>query len=128
MAATARRRSAGKPARAKAGRAAQGRRTRSTTRAGRGGIRWDRVARLSLLIVLAAVVISYVEPAKDYLDSWRLAKQTSTQLHDLQTENAGLRERAKRLQDPNTIELEARGIGMAKPGERAYVIRHLPKN
>ena len=47
---------------------------------------------------------------------------------DLRTDNARLRERAKRLRDPNTIELEARRIGMARPGERAYVIRGLPRD
>jgi cell division protein FtsB len=119
MAATAGRRlAARRPARA---------RSRTRVRPGRGGIRWDRVARLSLLLVLLAVLISYLGPAADYLESWGLAKQTRTELRDLRHENDALRVRAKRLQDPQTIELEARKIGMARPGERAYVVRHLPK-
>jgi cell division protein FtsB len=96
-------------------------------RAGAGGIRWDRVARLSLLLVLLAVLISYLGPTTDYLESWGLAKETRGELRDLRHENEALRVRAKRLQDPQTIELEARKIGMARSGERAYVIRHLPK-
>jgi cell division protein FtsB len=83
---------------------------------------------VSLLLVLFAVVVSYVGPTANYLESWRLAKQTRGELNDLRTDNARLRERAKRLRDSDTIELEARRIGMARPGERAYVIRNLPKD
>jgi cell division protein FtsB len=100
---------------------------RSGARAGRGGIRWDRVARISLLLVLLAILISYLGPTADYLQSWRLAKETRGELQSLRQDNERLRQRAKLLQDPDAIELEARKIGMARPGERAYVIRHLPK-
>jgi cell division protein FtsB len=118
MAATATRRHS---ARAPARRAATGR------RAGKGGIRWDRVARLSLLFVLLAIMASYVGPAAEYLQSWRLAKETRAEVQELRADNARLRVRAKQLQDPQTIELEARRIGMGRPGERVYVIRGLPK-
>jgi cell division protein FtsB len=83
---------------------------------------------VSLLLVLFAVLVSYVGPAANYLESWRLAKQTRTELNGLRAENAHLRERAKLLRDSDAIELEARKIGMARPGERAYVIRNLPKD
>jgi hypothetical protein len=96
-------------------------------RPGIGGIRWDRVARLSLLFVLLAIMGSYVGPTADYLKSWRLAKETRTEVRDLRTDNEGLRVRAKQLQNPQTIELEARRIGMGRPGERVYVVRGLPK-
>jgi cell division protein FtsB len=97
-------------------------------RAGRGGIRWDRIARVSLLLVLLAVLVSYVGPTANYLESWRLAKQTRGELNDLRADNTRLRERAKRLRNSTAIELEARKIGMARPGERTYVIRNLPKD
>jgi cell division protein FtsB len=118
MAATATRRL---PARTPPRRAGTGRRSR------KGGIRWDRVARLSLLFVLLAVMASYVGPTADYLKSWGLAKETRAEVHDLRADNERLRVRAKQLQDPQTIELEARRIGMGRPGERVYVIRGLPK-
>jgi cell division protein FtsB len=104
------------------------RRRPARARAGRGGIRWDRLARVSLLLVLFAVFMSYLGPAANYLESWRLAKQTSAELQQLRTDNDRLRDRAKRLQNPNEIEIEARRIGMARPGERAYVVRNLPKD
>jgi cell division protein FtsB len=108
--------------------AATARRRPARRRAGRGGIRWDRLARVSLLLVLLAVLGSYLGPTANYLESWRLAKQTRAELIDLRTDSTRLRERAKRLRDQNTIELEARRIGMARPGERAYVIRNLPRD
>jgi cell division protein FtsB len=83
---------------------------------------------VSLLLVLLAVLVSYVGPSAKYLESWRLAKQTRTELNDLRAENAHLRDRAKLLRDSDAIELEARKIGMARPGERAYVIRNLPED
>jgi cell division protein FtsB len=115
MAATAARRTA-----VRAGR-------RSGSRAGWGGIRWDRVARVSLLLVLVLVVLSYIGPASDYVRSWRDARQTHAELRSLQVDNARLRDEANRLRDPQAVELEARKAGMARPGERVYVVRGLPK-
>jgi cell division protein FtsB len=112
-------------ARAASSRAA-GRRAPARARAGRGGIRWDRVARLSLLVVLALVLLSYVGPAAEYLRAWGLARQTRGEVHELQRDNARLRARAKELQKLETVELEARKAGMARPGERVYVVRGLP--
>ena len=106
---------------------ARPRRRSGPSRIRRGGIRWDRVARVSLLLVLLAVLLSYVGPAADYLKSWKLAAQTRAEVQELRRDNDALRVRAKRLQDPGTIELEARRIGMTRPGERAYVIRRLPQ-
>jgi cell division protein FtsB len=97
-------------------------------RPGAGGIRWDRVARVSLLLVLAVIVISYAGPAADYLRSWKLARETRAEVQSLEKDNARLRQRAKSLRSPDAVELDAREGGMARPGERVYVIRGLPKN
>jgi cell division protein FtsB len=78
-------------------------------------------------VVLVAIVLSYVGPATSYLQSWKLAHQTSSEVTDLRQDNARLRARARLLQNPRQVELEARKLGMAKPGERVYVVRNLPK-
>jgi cell division protein FtsB len=93
-----------------------------------GGIRWDRVARISLLLVLVAILLSYVGPATNYLRSWQLARETTSGVKDLRQDNARLRARARLLQNPRQVELEARRLGMAKPGERVYVVRNLPED
>jgi cell division protein FtsB len=77
---------------------------------------------------MVAILLSYVGPAHNYLTSWRLAKQTKAEVTQLRDDNARLRARAKLLKNPRKIELEARELGMARPGERVYVVRNLPKD
>jgi cell division protein FtsB len=91
------------------------------------GIRWDRVARLSLLVALGLVLLLYISPAMKYFEAWRLSGDTHTELKDLRTDNARLRARARQLKSPSRVELEARRLGMARPGERVYVVRGLPR-
>jgi cell division protein FtsB len=90
-------------------------------------VRWDRVARLSLLAVLAVILVSYVGPAAGYLKAWRLAKETRGEVSELRRDNDRLLARAKRLQGVEAVEREARKTGMARPDERVYVIRGLPR-
>lgn len=105
-----------------------GTRARPTRRASggrRSGIRWDRVARISLLVVLVLILASYVGPAASYLKAWRFSHETHSELTQLQSENKQLHHRLKQLHDPRQVEREARAIGMAKPGEKVYVIKGL---
>jgi cell division protein FtsB len=90
------------------------------------GIRWDRVARLSLLLALLLVLLSYVGPATKYWEAWHLSRETRSDVRSLREDNARLRDRARALQNPQRVELEARRLGMARPGERVYVVRGLP--
>jgi cell division protein FtsB len=106
-------------------------RTRTRQSAARrqtAGIRWDRVARTTLLVVLLAVLISFLGPATKYVRTWQLARETRGEVRSLRDDNARLRQEAKRLKDPQQIELRARQLGMARPGERVYVVRGLPKS
>jgi cell division protein FtsB len=89
-------------------------------------VRWDRVARLSLLAVLAVILVSYVGPAAGYLKAWRLAKGTRAEVSELRRDNERLQARAKRLRTMDAVEREARKTGMARSDERVYVIRGLP--
>lgn len=112
----------------------QSRTRRPARRAGVGtqaiamrGIRWDRVARLSLLVALGLVLLLYVKPATRYFEAWQLSRDTRGELQELRSDNAALRERKRELKRPSRVELEARRLGMARPGERAYVVRGLPR-
>jgi hypothetical protein len=110
----------------RARRVSGGRRGRTAPALRLQGIRWDRVARLSLLVALLLVLLSYVGPATDYWESWRLNRKTEADVANMRTDNARLRARARALQNPQRVELEARRLGMARPGERVYVVRGLP--
>ena len=89
-------------------------------------IRWDRLGRIALLLVLVGVLALYVNP----LRSWWSTKQESAargaEVAELERENAELRKRRDQLKDPRMLENEARRLGMVKPGERAFVVEGLP--
>jgi cell division protein FtsB len=91
------------------------------------GIQWDRVARTTLLLVLLAVVVSFLGPATKYVRTWQLARETRTEVRQLKSDNERMRRQARLLKDPQQVELRARQLGMARPGERVYVVRGLPK-
>ncbi|ADB53643.1 Septum formation initiator [Conexibacter woesei DSM 14684] len=89
-------------------------------------VRWDRVGRVALLLLLLAVVALYVQPARSYVATWRDSNKQQQQLDELEREHDALTARSKELRDPRTIETEARRLGMVRPGERPYVVSGLP--
>jgi cell division protein FtsB len=91
-------------------------------------VRWDRVGRIALLLLLAAVVLLYVGPARSLLSTWQASNAKEARLTTLEREHEALVRRAEALRDPRTIEAEARRLGMVRPGERSYVVRNLPRN
>ena len=92
-----------------------------------GRIRCDRASRLGLLAVLVGILALYVGPARSYFSTVHEAKVRSAAVQKLKRENRRLRARSAALVSPGTLQLEARKLGMVRPGERAYVIQGLPK-
>jgi cell division protein FtsB len=88
-------------------------------------IRWDRLGRYALLMVLGAVLLSYISPISHWLRQSATAKHEESQLAELQDENDQLKDRIADLKRPLALEREARKLGMIKEGERAYVIENL---
>lgn len=86
-------------------------------------IQWDRLGRVALVLVLLAVLVSYVNPALDLVDAWRDANTERATLAELREENERLRARAATLEGPDAAERGARKLGMIVPGERSYVIK-----
>jgi len=89
-----------------------------------GGIRWDRLSRVALLALLGAILLMYISPAKHWWESTRTASAQTEELRHLEDEHQWLKERAATLRDPDTLELEARKLGMTRSDERAFVIRN----
>jgi cell division protein FtsB len=94
---------------------------------GARGIRWDRVSRVTLLVVLLGILFLYVGPARSYWSTVQEAKHRRAEVGALKRENAKLRARRAALGNPVALEREARRQGMVRPGERSYVVKHLPK-
>jgi cell division protein FtsB len=80
-----------------------------------------------LLVVLLAVLVSFLGPATKYVRTWQLARETRGEVRQLKSNNESLRREARVLKDPQQVQLRARQLGMARPGERVYVVRGLPK-
>jgi len=88
-------------------------------------IEWERVARIALVLILFAVMLSYVKPVINLVETWKEAKASEQTLHELQAENAHLQHRAELLNTPAAAMREARKLGMVGPGEQAYKITGL---
>jgi cell division protein FtsB len=92
----------------------------------RGGVRWDRVGRVALLIVLAGVLMLYVGPATSYFQTWRDARAKRAEVKRLRADNARLTRQRRVLGSPASLERRARELGMVRPGERSFVVSGLP--
>ncbi len=90
-------------------------------------IRWDRLSRYGLLVVLVGLMFLYVNPARSYVHTLQEAKHRRGEVSALASENHRLRVRRRALQSPQNLEAAARRLGMVRPGERAYVVRGLPR-
>jgi cell division protein FtsB len=90
-------------------------------------IRWDRVGRVALLLVLLLLVYLYVGPVRSWWSTWQDSKAKRAEIVRLERENAALRARRAALQNPRALEREARKMGMVRPDERPFVVRGLPR-
>jgi cell division protein FtsB len=93
---------------------------------GAAAIRWDRVSRVVLLVVLLGLLLLYAGPARSYWDAMQEASRRRAEVAELKRENERLRERRRALRSSGALEREARRLGMTKPGERPYVVENLP--
>ena len=94
-------------------------------RVGPSRIRWDRIGRIALVLVLFGVLVSYLNPLVGLLEAWQGSKESQQQLVELKRENVELTQQLEDASSPATLEREARRLGMVKPGEHAYVMHGL---
>jgi len=89
-------------------------------------VRWERVGRVGLLVVLAIVVGLYVEHTLSYFSTRAQANHQQAIVNQLAHQNARLSRQVKSLNNPSTIVSQARALGMVRPDERSYVITGQP--
>jgi cell division protein FtsB len=78
---------------------------------------------VALVLVLFAILASYVGPSLDFLDAWRGSRDERAQLQELSREHSRLVAREAALKSPDAASVKARRMGMIASGERAYVVR-----
>ncbi len=100
-------------------------RRRPAARRGRSRVNWDRVGRIALTLVLAAVLYSYLNPAIDFVKTYTATTAAKAQLHEMLDENKQLHNRIQASDDPIVIDRMARAQGMVAEGETPIVIRGL---
>ncbi len=93
----------------------------------RPAVRWDRLGRVALLVVLGGILLLYVGPAHSYWQTWNDAKAKRAELQRLQHEHQRLLARRRALREPASLMGEARRQGMVRQGERAFVVSNLPR-
>jgi cell division protein FtsB len=99
---------------------------RTTARPAGRRIRWDKVGRVALLLVLVAVVGLYVQQGVSLVSVKGQADQQRGIVQRLITQNKQLERQQHALNDPATIQADARQLGMVMQGERPYVVTGLP--
>jgi cell division protein FtsB len=102
-------------------------RRRVQRRVGPSRIRWDRVGRIALVLVLFGVLVSYLNPMVNLLQAWQGSKSSEQQLAQLKQEKVELQGELREASSPAMLEREARRLGMVKPGEHAYVVHGLDR-
>jgi cell division protein FtsB len=98
---------------------------RPAARRGASRVNWDRIGRIALVIVLAAVAYSYLNPAIDFVKTYTATTAAKAQLHELHLENSRLHARVQSADDPLVVDRKARAQGMVSEGETPIVIRGL---
>lgn len=100
-------------------------RRRPGPRSGASRIHWDRVGRVALTLVLAAVLYSYLNPVIDVVKTYTATTAAKAELHRVQDENTRLHWRIQHADDPIVLGTRARAQGMIAPGETPLVVHGL---
>ncbi len=88
-------------------------------------MRWDRVGRIALTLVLAAVLYSYLNPIIDFAKTYTGTTAAKAEFHEKLRENKRLHKRIQTADDPIVIARRARSQGMVAEGETPIVIQGL---
>jgi cell division protein FtsB len=92
------------------------------------GVRWDRIGRVAMVCVLAALLYLYVSAGVHMLSTWQQGGHDSAAVAAMEREHRQLVHQHEVLSRQETLEVQARRMGMIKPGEQPYVVSGLPQN
>lgn len=81
-----------------------------------------------MLCVLVALVYLYLSAGVHMFSTWRQSHRDSAAVATLAREHRALLRQHEALGKQETLEAEARKLGMKKRGEQPYVVSNLPNN
>ena len=86
-------------------------------------IKWDRVGRIALVLVLFAVAYSYLNPVINLFETYRSTTAAKAEFHQLLQENKRLHRSIQSADNPAVVAAAARKQGMVAEGETPFVAR-----
>ena len=86
-------------------------------------IKWDRVGRIALVLVLFAVAYSYLNPAINLFETYRSTTAAKAEFQHLMQENKRLHRSIQSADNPAVVAAAARKQGMVAEGETPFVAR-----
>lgn len=89
-------------------------------------VRWDRIVRTVMLVVLTLVGYLGVKGMVTLISTRAQAAQQQAIVQALARQNRHLEQVQQSLRSPATIIRDARSLGMVRGGERSYVVTGLP--
>jgi len=89
-------------------------------------VRWEQLGRLAMLAVMVALAYLYLSAGVRMFSTWRQARHDQATVRMMQDEHRRLVSQHELLSNPETVEGEARRLGLARSGERQYVLNGLP--
>jgi cell division protein FtsB len=98
------------------------RKRRPAARSGPSRIKWDRVGRIALTLVLAAVLYSYLNPAINFVKTYTGTTAAKAKFHELLQENKRLHHKIQAADSPLIVAQQARSQGMVAEGEQPAVL------
>ena len=120
---------------ASASQAASRRRSGSARKGSRGAslqaaarVRWDRLGRLAMLLVLFALVFLYLGTGLHMFSTWRQSNRTGARVAAMEREHRKLLGEHNQLSSQSNLEVHARALGMQRSDEQTYVVGNLPNN
>jgi hypothetical protein len=93
---------------------------------GSSRIRWDKLGRVLLVLVIFGILAYYVGPLLGLFGAWREKGSAATELTQLRHEHVALQKRLQETKGPDAM-AAARRLGMISAGERPYFIKGLPR-
>jgi len=90
-------------------------------------IKWDRVGRIALVLVLFAVGYSYLNPAINLVETYKSTTAAKAEFHRLLAENKHLHHSIQSADAPAVVAAAARDQGMVAEGETPFVVRGLSR-